>query len=475
MACASATGVIGAMLLVASGIALAAERGADAQRASPEVAQLKVIVLELQRQMTEMKTRHAAQIDELRGEISKLKETAAAGRKRDELAALREAAQREIGEMMDEEAPGKPEETIYKLRGIGLQSLNPEISVTGDLVASFQHNREARKRSDFDFRGLGLHFEAYLDPYTRFKAAVPVSEDTAKLGEAYFTRYGVLPNVNLTLGKFRQQFGVVNRWHKHGLDQVDFPMPLRMIFGNGGLNQTGASLDWAMPHLWGCSQELTFQLTNGENDRMFGENDRNTPCALVHYKNYRDLSKDTYLEFGLSGLLGWNQDWEITEGETTRRQHDSRPAAVLGADLTVLWEPTERMRYRNWVWRSEAYLFHKDILAPDGSGADTLEGWGAYSYVQAKLSRTLELGLRADYFEPDTKGYADLGDLAPLAVTRSGARRWQIGPYVTWHASPFVRFRLEYNHADGDHMGSPEDMLFFQTIFAAGPHKHERY
>jgi hypothetical protein len=252
-------------------------------------------------------------------------------------------------------------------------------------------------------------------------------------------------------------------------------MPLRMVFGNGGLNQTGLSLDWSMPPLWGSSQEFTFQLTDGSNARIFGQNDRNTPAALVHYKHYRDLSKDTYLEFGLSGLLGWNQNWAITEGETTRTVHKSRPAMVLGADLTLLWEPTERMRYRNWLWRTEAYLFDKEIEAPDGSGSDSLRGWGAYSYLQTKLHRTLELGVRADYYEPDTKGYADLAGLAPLAVTRSGARRWQVGPYITWYQSPFVHFRLEYNHADGDHMGPPEDVIFFQTIFAAGPHKHERY
>ena len=462
-----------AVALLAS--APAGERGAGQEEGRADVAELKAMVLELQQQMAEMKKRHATEIRELRQEITQLKEGKAAAAQKDELAELRRAAQEEAGQPQGEAIEEQPEETTFKLRGLGLQALNPEISVVGDMVASYERNRDSRKRSDFNLRCFGIHFESYLDPYTRFKAAVPVNEGGAELGEAYLTRYGAVKDVNLTLGKFRQQFGVVNRWHKHGLDQVDFPMPLRMIFGDGGLNQTGLSLDWAMPQLWGSSQELTFQLTDGSNSRIFRENDRNSPCTLLHYRNYRDLSKDTYLEFGLTGLVGWNQDWEITQGGNTYHKHDSRPVTVLGADLTLLWEPTERMRYRNWVWRSEAYLFNKEIEAPDGSGADTLRGWGAYSYLQFKLSRTLEVGLRGDYYEPDTKGYADLGDLAPLAVTGSGARRWQIGPYITWYQSPFVHFRLEYNHSDGDHMGPPDDTIFFQTIFAAGPHKHERY
>jgi len=470
-----ATRLVSTMLPIAI-VALflgAAARAGEGASAS-EVAELKRMVQQLQRQMAEMQRRHEEEINRLRQELAKLKEKTEAAEAERELAALREAAQQEAGEAaLAPEVP--PEEMTYKLRGIGLQALNPEISVAGDFLACYRHNRADRRRSDFDMRSFDIHIQSYLDPYTRLKAAIGIHEHDAELGEAYLTRYGLLPNVNLTLGKFRQQFGVVNRWHKHALDQVDFPMPLRMIFGEGGLNQTGLSLDWAMPQLWGASQALTVQLTNGENDRIFGQNDRNTPSLLVHYKNYRDLSKDTYLEFGLTGLLGWNQNWTITQGQTTYRKHDSRPATVLGADLTLLWEPTERMRYRNVVWRSEAYLFSKQIEAPDGSGSDTLTGWGAYTYLQSKVSRTLELGLRLDYYEPDTKAYADLGDLAPLAVTRSGACRWGISPYITWYQSPFVHFRVEYDHTDGRGMGPAEDILWFQAIFAAGPHKHERY
>ena len=76
-------------------------------------------------------------------------------------------------------------------------------------------------------------------------------------------------------------------------------------------------------------------------------------------------------------------------------------------------------------------------------------------------------------FQPDVKGYA--ATLSPLAVTNDGAHLWQIGPYITWYQSPFVHFRLEYNHQDGEHMGPAEKKIILQCIFAAGPHKHERY
>ena len=386
-----------------------------------------------------------------------------------DLEALRQAAKIEASEE-DQEHPG--EETFVS-RALGLQALNPELSVTGDTLWSYTDSDSTDEKSDFTLRGLGIHLEAYLDPYTRFKAAASLDEHDVHLGEAYMTRFGILPHVNLTLGKFRQQFGVVNRWHKHGLDQVDFPLALRQIFGPGGLNQTGGTLDWTMPELIGFSQELVVQITDGENGRVFAENTDNFPSGLARYKVFRDLSASTYAEIGLSGLYGRNDEWAVGEATVER----SLDAWVGGADLTVLWEPTERMRYRNVSWRTEAYALEKDILTPDESGQDTLNAWGIYSCLESKVYRTIMLGVRYDYFEPDVKGYAvsESVNLSPLAVTESGSHRWQVCPYITWYQSPFVHFRAEYDHADGDGTGPEEDVFWLQCIFAAGPHKHERY
>jgi len=385
------------------------------------------------------------------------------------MASLRKAAQAELAVESQEQAEGAP----FMSGALGLQKLNPEISVTGDLLWSYTDSETTDKTSDFMLRVLGVHAEAYLDPYTRFKAALEFHEDETELGEAYMTRFGLLPNVNLTLGKFRQQFGVVNRWHKHGLDQVDFPLALRQIFGEGGLNQVGMSLEWTMPELAGCSQVLVVEVTDGQNDRVFGENADNKPSTLARYKVYRDLTPSTYAEIGVSGLYGQNNEWMVEEALVDR----GLDTVVFGADMSVLWEPTDRMRYRNVTWRTEAYGLNKDLLAPDGSGADAIRAWGLYSYLESKVSRTVILGVRGDYFEPDVKPYAgaETVSLSPLAVTEDNAYRWQVGPYVTWYQSPFVHFRAEYNHQDGRGTGPEENVFWLQCIFAAGPHKHERY
>jgi hypothetical protein len=285
-------------------------------------------------------------------------------------------------------------------------------------------------------------------------------------------------NTNLDLGRFRQQFGVVNRWHEDALDQVQYPLALRSIFGDEGLYQTGASLEWILPKWGKAHQGLTFQVTNNDNEHLFDGNTRGYPSLLFHYKNYRDLSRDTYLEFGLSGLFGWNDEWKVDRGgPALENEHDTLGTQVYGADLSVLWEPADKALYSNVEWRSELYFLNRDLLAPDDSGRDSLQTWGAYSYLQTKIARNLDIGIRYDYFQPDTKGYANVTGvpMAPLAYTADDAYRWQICPYITWWQSEWVKFRLEYDYADGRGIEKPEHVLWFQTVFAAGPHKHERY
>jgi len=452
---------------------------ATSASAEEELATLKQELRDVLQQLSEMRRQHAAEIEALNEKVARLARARPSGAppaegpvETDDLEALRAAAEAEAEKEVPAEKPA--EETIFKSGNLGLQALNPEISVTGDLLGTYRTGDDVTDGWDWRFRTLDMHLESYLDPYSRMKAAIEFHPDGAELGEAYFTRFGVLENLNLTLGKFRQQFGVVNRWHKHALDWFDFPLPLRYVFGEGGLTQTGASVDWSGP-LGPVDQELVVQFTDGENQRIFGENSKNRPSVLAHYRLYQDLSPSTYVELGATGLFGWNDSWPIQGGSSV---DDVLGARVYGADLTLAWEPTSQMRYRNLEWRSEFYIVDKKIQAPDGSGSAMLRPWGAYSSLQAKVSRTVDLGVRLDFYQPEVKSYANLSDalsLFPLAVTDDDAERYRLGFFATWWQSPFARFRLGYAHENGGGMGAREDMVTLQLVFAAGPHKHERY
>jgi hypothetical protein len=404
----------------------------------------------------------------------------------DELKALREEALAEAEAEVKKEPEekirlGDIESTIFKSGQLALQALNPEISVVGDFFGRWVHaeghsyarHGDEMEHSGFEMRTFGVHIESYLDPYSRLKAAMSFHDDKFRLGEAYVTFYSLLTGLNLTAGKFRQQFGVVNRWHLHGLDQVNFPLPLMKVFGHGGLNQSGLSLDWSMPDVASFSEALTVQITNGDNSRLFQGKDWSAPTGLLHYKVYRDISKDTYIELGLTGLLGPNHRRGYIEGGEVKNERHWRWSYVLGADLTLLWEPTGFMRYRNILWRTEFYYLWKELPPPGSDRTKTLiRSYGAYSYIQAKVSRTIEVGVRGDIYLPDHRNF-EVEDL----VSDEATHVWQVAPYVTWWISPFVKVRLEYDHINGRNLGPEprEHRVYVQLVFAAGPHKHERY
>ncbi len=441
-----------------------------------EIVELKQQILELKQQMNEMKQQYNIEIKALREEIGKLRQPAPEEvEAEDELARLRELAESMAGEKKEQKAP---EETVYKFGGLSLQQLNPEISVSGDFVGHYRHQDETRRRTDAEIRGLELNFQSYLDPYSRIKAVTHIHEDgEVHLEEAYLTHFTAFENATLDLGRFRQQFGVVNRWHEDALNQVQYPLALRKIFGDEGLGQTGASIEWTLPKWGQAYQGLTLQITNAENEQLFSGDTLGNPSLLFHYKNYRDLSRDTYLEFGLSGLFGWNDEWDVLKSGTLEKERDTLGTQVFGADLSILWEPADQALYRNVEWRSEVYFLNRDILAPDNSGRDNLNAWGAYSYVQSKVARNLDIGIRADYYQPDSKDYAKTQDayVVPLAYTAKNPERWQICPYITWWQSEWVKLRCEYNYAFGHGTEDTEHVLWLQAIFSAGPHKHERY
>ncbi len=339
-----------------------------------------------------------------------------------------------------------------------LQALNPEISPVGDVLAGYI-NQDGDERSDFmrsgfKFRVLDIHLQGALDPFSLMKIAVEIHDDGAELGEAYLT-WNRIPKLSITLGKFRQQLGVVNRWHKHALDQVDFPLILTENFGEGGLNQVGVSLAWLMPTFLADEQEAILQVTNAENDKFFSGKDYSIPSVLLHLRNYWDLSRNAYFELGVSGIHGYNHQRNDEKEESARRSD------AIGLDLSYLWEPVNQAKYRSLEVRSEFLYAYKE----EPGGTDT-ETYGGYAYVQYKFRRNWIVGTRGDIIEGDLFGTEE-------KRARPG-KLWQASAYLTWWQSPWVRLRMEYDHLNG-HPKGVENRILFQFTFAAGPHKHDRY
>jgi hypothetical protein len=352
----------------------------------------------------------------------------------------------------------KKESKEFKSGQRSLQAINPEISVLGDMYGQYIANENGFNedfRSGAFFRVMETSFQSNLDPFSLAKFIVEFSPQGVEFAEGYMTWTKIFQSVGLTAGKFKQQFGVLNRWHVHSLDQFDYPLALTTILGEDGLNQIGLSFDWLMPPIFSDANNLTLQITNGQNEQLFSGDMFSFPAGLLHLQNYWDLSKDTYIELGLTGMLGKNNQRGYDE-EGNLILEDSRLTTLGGLDLTVLWEPLNQARYHSFIWRTELYYANKELLN------DRIKTFGGYSYVEYKLDSQWQVGTRFDYTQP-------------FETNNNSKYAWQIVPYVTWWQSHWVRFRLQYNYFNGKEIPTAQNTVRLQIVFAAGPHKHDRY
>src|SRR3989442_14670475 len=289
----------------------------------------------------------------------------------DDLAALRAAAAAATGR----DTMQRPEETVptqFVGRERNQAQLNPEISVTGDV--RFCGTAPGVQRDNFDPREFEVGFQSALDPYSHTKIFISLEDGNVSVEEGYGYWTGLPGHIRFDIGKFRQQFGELNRWHLHALPETEYPPALRAYLGDDGLAGTGISLYRAFGGLG--THELTAQVTRSSTDALFGGSGR--PTYLLHLLNFWQLTRSAYMQIGATGLYGTNPD-------------SSLRTRVGGLDFRVTWRPPARALYREWTLRAELYALRKEYA---GAGATHL-GW--YDGTTYKLGQHWIAGARYDY------------------------------------------------------------------------------
>lgn len=324
-----------------------------------------------------------------------------------------------------------------------LNELNPEISATGDVSATFADRTGDPTANQFRFNEFEVAIQAPLDPYSAAKFFVVQEDGEFKLEEGYI-EYNALPGgLGVKAGEMRLDFGKLNRWHQHALPQADRPLVHQAVWGEGGLGGLGASLSWLPAPFLGGYNEIIVQVTNDDNDTSFSGRGFDQPVFLIHESNYVDLSDASYLEIGLSAATGTN---DLAGDFRTQ---------VYGTDWNFNWVPPAASLYRGFELRGELLYQRRD--GPDGS----VGSLGTYTYGVFKASRRSFVGLRADWTE---------------LPEEPGVSLWGASPYFEWWQSEWARFRFQYSYASRRvEDPQPEHRFYLQLTWALGPHKHEKY
>src|SRR3989441_4176925 len=332
----------------------------------------------------------------------------------EDIASLRAAAASMVGRDTTQTA-----DTMSARRFIGRErnqaQLNPEIGATGD-VRAYVTTRGVQQ-DNFDAREFEVGFQSALDPYSHTKIFISFESGGISVEEGYAYWIGLPGHLRLDLGKYRQQFGELNRWHLHAVPETEYPLAIKTYLGEDGLAGTGLSLYRAFGSLG--THELTVQVTKSESDAgLFGGSGR--PSYLAHLLNFWQLTRSTYLQVGGSALYGTDP------GSALR-------TAVGGLDVRLTWRPPARALYREWTLRGELLALRKRVA---GVGPTRVGGYVSSTY---KLGQRWILGVRYDYVEaPDSATQQIIPPLTPGTITR------QIIPSITLWESEWVFLRGQY-------------------------------
>ena len=300
-------------------------------------------------------------------------------------------------------------------------------------------------------RGLDMSFIAPLDPFSRGKVFMSFNKNEVKIEEAYMELLNLPLNINLKAGIFYLEYGLLNRYHDHALPQFDRPRVAVNYFSLGALGGTGIAGNILLPEfLFADASSIDISVIHGGNDFCFTTQRKTNILYSGHYKNYYDLSENSYFEYTVSLVTGKNDS----------TGNNNSYVGSLG--IHYKWVPQGRSKYRTFDWKTEFY--YSQFESPGGN----ISSKGFYTSVQNKLNARIWIGGRI--------GYSEL----PYDNTQN---EWDYAVCFDYWQSEFVffRFQYQYNLRNIDNMMSllgkyPSDHSFIiQLSWAMGPHKHEAY
>jgi len=323
-----------------------------------------------------------------------------------------------------------------------LSTLNPEVSVIGDLIYKSDENG-GEGDNDFNLREVELAISANVDTWARGDVVVAFENEDGStevaLEEGYLTLLELpIENFQAKFGKFRPYFGKVNKMHLHNMPWSDRPLVIQNFFGEGGFKETGVSLSYLIPNPADIYSELTLEGINNSSS-VFGDGEDGDTAFLIHSKNFFEITDDTSLEIGGSYAFGENEN----EGGAQTK--------ISGFDITL---NTELFDNRRTTSHTEA-LFN----TREQTTGDDINSWGMFTSFEQQLTDKWWAFARYDFTQTPTSSEYDTNS-------------YSTG--LTFAQSEYVFWRAMFQHKNIQN-AEDDNTVWLQMDFSLGPHKPHAY
>ena len=239
------------------------------------------------------------------------------------------------------------------------------LKVPAFIPSGIESNNQNR---GFNFNYGELYLHSAVDPYFDLNATIPFSENSVEVEEAYITTTSLPFGFQVKAGKFRSSFGRLNPQHEHVWDFADAPLVNRAFFGEEGLDEKGAQINWLAPTPFYLL--LGAEILQGENDASFG-----TSAITLSKNGFPEFTKDetqrpnllvafikSSMDIGNLSLLGGLSfaygKTRLNDTNDTSQMASYGDTQIYGLDLTAKYFIDS---YRYVSWQNEFMYRHMDL------------------------------------------------------------------------------------------------------------------
>jgi hypothetical protein len=327
-------------------------------------------------------------------------------------------------------------------------------------------DEHAQLKDGFVLRHAEVGFAAEAVGYGRAQVLINAGTDGVELEEAFVQSDPLAGIAAFKAGKFRSAFGFFNQYHSPEWKFADAPLAHFLLFGDHGLEGTGAQVVLTPP---GLPVRVGLEGFQGGGETIFSRNDAagkvEEPSVFVGWVKATAFERGANrLDLGFAGGIGRQQE-----------VHDDE-------------DPAEKFKGDAWFLSPGATFFRRGS-GPHGAGDATVKGEYVYRVKDlANVDDGTPLEAKQDgYYVEAAYGFAPrfetglrweqvglINETAEGDEKEGFGKSWRASGFFAFKPVRWVRLGVQADYGSYDFEDGRDEMFqaLGRLVFQAGPHFH---